>query len=734
MTMNRITPPLLPLIDGQNRSETPIFGFQPLPKCLITVSILAALPVLAQAADAVDTHRTITSVEEITGTVYGGRATSGGKAEGNSVTIAINDDTRSVGSAVYAGYSTGGDVLRNTLIFTEGANVKFSGRNLYAGFLKVNQSATGLKLESNSIVVRKDATVDLGKNTLYAAHSELSYASDKEPAEVKKNSITVEANATVKGNAVAARGLARSFSDNFVEVKGTVTGNVYGTDVVYPSQSQVTTSYDNISVTLENATVGGNVLAVNTAKAGNTTSIDNLRVTITDSDISGKVGTYSSSSISVGTLEFTGVNTVGNVVSSFETMILNVSDDNETKAVLTSTKEGYNFDLSDKTLKIKGLDTTNAEGSYKLVEFAKGGSIGFNGNTQIVKEGTFIDRLWQIEGDVESGSWSDGLQIVKGDLMSGDLLISAGAEKANGNSKTLAESFLGSLAFVNQGAEFIADEGLSAMVEVAAAGKITTFGAIHGGTSRYETGSHVDVDGVTIATGAATKFGNLTFAGFVEAGWASSEGHVSGTKGDGDHDYYGLGAVLRYHFESPFYMDGSARIGVASTDFDGRYVDANAKYNADNLYGSMHIGAGYVLDITQNLHLDLYGRYVLTYLEGDTTDLGTPDGERFDMDDTLTHAFRVGTRFTGKIGETVGWRVGLAYEHVADGDAESAVIASGARASLDVPSLEGDSGIVEVGFTMRPNDSSPWSAAFGVKGYVGDREGVSGNAMIQYRF
>ena len=71
---------------------------------------------------------------------------------------------------------------------------------------------------------------------------------------------------------------------------------------------------------------------------------------------------------------------------------------------------------------------------------------------------------------------------------------------------------------------------------------------------------------------------------------------------------------------------------------------------------------------------------------------------------------------------------------MADGDAEPAVTASGTRGALDVRTLEGDTGIVEAGITVRPNGTSPWSANIGIKGYVGDREGVSGNASIVYSF
>lgn len=683
---------------------------------------------MSVAQDAVGISRTYDSVDDITGNLYGGQATGGGKAEGNTITLSIKDETNKIPGNVYVGHATGGNVVDNTLIITKDSSIKVDARNLYAGYLKTTSTATGLALSGNSILVEEGAVVDLGANSLYAAYADVSNSS-KEPESMTGNTVTVGVGAEVTGSVVAARGFAERFGENRVEIQGTVTGNVYGTDVAVPYGNTLAPSFSDISVTLKNAKIGGTVFAVNSTRVD---TIENLRVSVTDSEITGQVGTSSSKSKPVGSLEFTGVNTVGNVVSSFSKMILNVSDVNETKPVLTGTKEGYGFDLSDKTLEIHGADSVAANGSYQLVELAEGGDIGFNENTKISKTGVFVDRLWQIEG--ESGVWHNGLQIVNGDLMSGDLLISAGEEKSNENSKTLAESFLGSLAFLNQGAEFIADEGLRAMTNAATAGKVSTFGAIHGGTSRYETGSSVDVDGVTLATGVATKWNRLMLAGFVEAGWANSESHVSGTDGDGDHDYYGVGAALRYEFESPFYLDGSVRVGAASTEFDGRYADANARYDANGVYGSMHVGAGYMFGLTETVALDLYGRYILGYLEGDTVDLDTPDGEKFDMDDTFTHAFRVGARFTGIIVDTVGWRFGVAYEHVADGDAESDVIVSGTRAALDVPSLEGNTGIVEAGLTMRPDESSPWSANIGIKGYVGDREGVSGNATVLYTF
>ena len=49
-------------------------------------------------------------------------------------------------------------------------------------------------------------------------------------------------------------------------------------------------------------------------------------------------------------------------------------------------------------------------------------------------------------------------------------------------------------------------------------------------------------------------------------------------------------------------------------------------------------------------------------------------------------------------------------------------------------SLEGDTGILELGLTMKPDASSPWAVDLGLKGYAGDREGVAGSASVTYRF
>lgn len=518
------------------------------------------------------------------------------------------------------------------------------------------------------------------------------------------------------------------------------------------------TASDNILI-IEDATVRGNAGAVNAYAGGvYTQGTGNELHLLGNAIVTGGAGAHfdgwqeNQTRGFDGLVHIRGTATVGSL-SGFDHLVIELTDDNVHTAAVTITNEHVVLYQQDPILDLKGVDIlidaeelSDPTQGARLLQVASESSdslhLHLDEQTVFTDESSvFVDPIWKVDDAVvaEGGIEVDSVYIdSEGNIVSAlngtETILGERSITASTESKTLSESFLGTIAFVNQGAEFIADEGLRTMNATAAPGKVSAFGAVHGGSSRYETGSHVDVDGVTLATGAVTKVGNTTLAGFVEAGWASSESHVSGTKGDGDHDYYGFGAALRHTFENDFYLDASARFGWASTEFDGRYANASAQYDTDGLYGSLHVGAGHVFTLNETMDLDLYGRYVFTYLEGDSVRLETLERERFDMEDTVTHAFRIGARLTGVLHESVHWRAGLAYERVADGDAESDVIASGTRASLDVPTLEGNTGIMEVGITVRPKETSPWAVDFGLKGYVGDRQGVSGNASVVYSF
>lgn len=691
-----------------------------------------------------------TSVTIKAGTIKG-NVVGGGKVNGKNGTVksSVDGDTLIAisggtvkGAVIGGGHAgTSGDMSADV---TGTSRIQITGgtvNGVIGGGLSYAYGANGADWKSTASVGKSEVIITGG--TIEAVNYVATGPEQTLPVAIVGGGVSWSKDTISGGNPPIE--LTTTTSSSSVVIDGaTVKADIVGGG--YAHQTGSTASVENASLSISNATLESDSGKVN-VYAGGVTSGDAVsskvtaaQLQITATKVSGSVYTGGSGANStVGTssaaltdttvsgalnfegsdetsIVFNGVNSVGSVTGTAQSYAFNAADE-QTAAVLT-VKEGA-IDLSEaKSIRAK------AKAGQTLIN----GSVTTGQNTVVVVETPTGDFTYNVGADTR-----DGMGITSGGLQIGESTIS-GKGEANTNSKTVSEAFLGSVAFVNQGAEFIADEGLNAAVRAAqGAPGFTAFGAIHGGKSRYETGSHVDLRGTSLAAGAAGRVGSALIAGFVEAGWASSDSHVNGARGDADHDYYGVGAALRYDFSTPFYLEGSVRAGSASTDFDGAFGNASAHFESDAFYASAHLGGGYVFKLDP-VQLDLYGRYTVTYLDNDDTDLGTGYGETLSMSSATTHALRIGGRLTGDLSETTSWKVGAAYEHVFDGDAEADILFGGSAAALDVPSLSGNTGILELGLSVKPSVASPWTADIGVKGYVGDRRGAAGSISVLYAF
>ena len=594
--------------------------------------------------------------------------------EVNNSTLLLSDVSMDGEPALIAGVDSSGKTVsvQNTLVQATEVDIQdnkeLKERNVLAGV---------------SAFITNDGGTFTNKNTIVS---------------VSKSGIT---NGYVAGTLVAlADGGQVEINNQTVVVSYSTVDDVYGTGIV--ASGDVSARINNQTIVLDNATVVGGVYAVSVKNGTSTRSGNDVELTNSR-------------------LQLSGTNTVGSI-SGFDTIGLNVTEANKEKAVLTVTDaDAGQMEFNGVTIEIASDDFLESSDTYQLIN-VEGGKYTFTGLT--VKEShTFLETTYTAE---------DGV-VLDADhgLTSENDLFNNKTVKATESSKTLAESLLGTVAFINQGAEFIADEGIAAMVDAAKLGEVTAFGVMQGGSTHYNTGSYVDVDGVTFMAGAGLRVNpNWTMAGFVEAGWANSASHVEGTRGDGDHEYFGVGFATRYQTDGVLYVDGSLRAGRATTEFAGRYGQDSASYDAKSLYMSAHVGLGALWDLNESLKLDTYARYMVTYLDDDDVDLNNRYNDKLDLDSTVTHAVRAGARLLGDFNDYASWKVGAAYEHVFDGDAESAVNSF----SLDVPSLEGDTGVFELGMRIRPSLESNWAVDLGAKGYVGDREGVTGNMTVRYSF
>ena len=594
--------------------------------------------------------------------------------EANNSTLLLSDVSMDGEPALIAGVDSSGKTVsvQNTLVQATEVDIQdnkeLKERNVLAGV---------------SAFITNDGGTFTNKNTVVS---------------VNKSDIT---NGYVAGTLVAlADGGQVEINNQTVVVSYSTVDDVYGTGIV--ASSNVSARINNQTIVLDNATVVGGVYDVSIKNGTSTRSGNDVELTNSR-------------------LQLSGINEVGSI-SGFDTIGLNVTEANKMNAVLTVKKAtGGQTEFDGVTIEIASDDFLDSSDTYQLIN-VEGGKYTFKDLT--VKEShTFIETTYTADGDVVLGNGEN--------LTSENNLFNNKTVKATESSKTLAESLLGTVAFINQGAEFIADEGIAAMVDAAKLGEVTAFGVMQGGSTHYNTGSYVDVDGVTFMAGAGLRVNpNWTMAGFVEAGWANSASHVEGTRGDGDHEYFGVGFATRYQTDGVLYVDGSLRAGRATTEFAGRYGQDSASYDAKSLYMSAHVGLGALWDLNESLKLDTYARYMVTYLDDDDVSLNNRYNDKLDLDSTVTHAVRAGARLLGDFNDYASWKVGAAYEHVFDGDAESAVNSF----SLDVPSLEGDTGVFELGLRICPSLESNWAVDLGAKGYVGDREGVTGNMTVRYSF
>ena len=323
--------------------------------------------------------------------------------------------------------------------------------------------------------------------------------------------------------------------------------------------------------------------------------------------------------------------------------------------------------------------------------------------------------------------------------------------RATDQSKALSEGFLGGLALNLQGADLVAGRGMDSAVRASSGTDdaerhgFAGFGALSGGSLRYNTGSHLDMNSLSLLTGLAWGIdlapGRLTLGAFFEYGNGSYDTHNSFTNaasvdGDGNAYYLGGGILARMDFVNigpgRFYAEASGRAGKTHNEYDSSDLrDAAGRksdYDSSSPYYGLHFGTGYVWNINDAATLDLYGKYFWTRQQGDSVGLST--GEHLSFDDINSSRLRFGGRFAYILNEHVAPYIGAAWEHEFDGKARAKTNGF----DIDAPNLRGNTGIGELGLSLTPSADLPLTIDLGVQGYTGKHEGVTGSLMVKWEF
>lgn len=176
------------------------------------------------------------------------------------------------------------------------------------------------------------------------------------------------------------------------------------------------------------------------------------------------------------------------------------------------------------------------------------------------------------------------------------------------------------------------------------------------------------------------------------------------------------------------------RVGRTETKFNGVFEGDSVHYKAKAPYASLRLQAGWRYPVTETITTDLYARYGLNYIGGDTVALHNRTNDTLDATSTTTSTLRIGGLLS--VLKTQSWdaALGAAYERTFGSEGKTAVVVFGHPYDVDATSLDGNTGIFTAKVGYHPETAKAWSFGLHVDGFVGDRQGVAGTFTTTYSF
>ena len=320
--------------------------------------------------------------------------------------------------------------------------------------------------------------------------------------------------------------------------------------------------------------------------------------------------------------------------------------------------------------------------------------------------------------------------------------------RATEDAKSPVETQISGMSLINSGSDMIAGrsfgDAAAAIANSNADGSIGSsassmapFASMGGSNIRQKSGSYVDTRAWNISMGFAKEVqnskGKLLFGPIFEYGRGSYESHLdNGTVGNGDSSFWGIGGIIKQSYDDGLYLEGSARIGRMNNDYHSDDIGTGSlSYDNSATYYAMHMGAGKVVKVADRNAVDFYGKLFYTHQNGSSATLST--GHVYDFDAIDSVRTRLGCRYTFGIDDTSSLYAGLAWQHEFSGTASATIHTGAYSATAPAPSVQGDTGILELGWKTTPA-SKNLELALGLEAYTGKQQGIGANASILWHF
>ena len=662
------------------------------------------------------------------GNIYGGRAQSdSGAAHANYNSVTMSGGTvGDIGANIYGGRAQSNSGVAcadyNSVIMSGGTvgNIGVDAYGIYGGQAQSNFDAASANYNS---VTMNGGTVN---GTILGGSADTKGGA----AHANYNSVTISGGMVgggiFGGWANSENGDAYASNNSILMSGGTVGGDIYGGLANSYSGGKVYSNYaSNNRVTVSGGDINGNIYGgyVRDFDSGSATAANNI-VMISDGTITGEVyGGYA---------EGAGSKVKGNSVTLSGTADVSGAD-----------LYGSNLSASgtNNNLVINGWSgAVNSLNNFDHIQVrALAGGLDLTAGKRTV----FVNTAEGIHGGslnpTEAKEMQAGVALtVSGDMGisedNKDIYIDVTGVRVRDQTVIATESRAASVAAVGRGAEAVTDsldtlrgseEGLS------------TFASIIGSRSRYNTGSHADVNGWNGIVGTAwtreLTSGTLSCGAFYENGGGSYDTYntINGRtyRGDGDTVYNGGGLLLRWETNGGTYTEASLRAGMVKNEAGPSLEFAGNRYGfkTENNYYGGHVGIGRIMERDDGDAWDIYGKYFHMHHEGDTVTIA---GDEFAFDSVNSDRLRVGARYLDRKNDRFTGYYGLAYEYEFSGDTGG----TANHHAMYTPSLQGSTVIGEIGFRGTPGENSPWSFEVSLRGYAGKQEGISGAVTAAYSF
>ncbi|QKF80078.1 hypothetical protein CARM_1177 [Campylobacter armoricus] len=265
------------------------------------------------------------------------------------------------------------------------------------------------------------------------------------------------------------------------------------------------------------------------------------------------------------------------------------------------------------------------------------------------------------------------------------------------------------------------------------------YAATKGSFLRYKSGSHIDIDTLStlIAYGKNINTYNIFNSIFLETGYTKyktfNDTVLGNTLGDGKHKYLGMGYFIKKQdlFTQGLYTHAYVKGGIIKNDYEVQTTLKNIDIDTSSAYFGTSLGLGYVKNLKQNILMDLYSRYYYDYIP--SKDLNLDANTPLHYNAIHAHRINLGARISYLNYQNFNPFIGIAYENILNANARGSIKDKivDKEYKIDNPKLQGSTLITELGFKYFFKDLEFNSA---LKGYFGQREGVSVEANAVWRF